>query len=268
VEIPAYLRSGLLSLTLTSTVLAQIAIGAGAVPKRPNPLTQLAIGAVTNGASFTANSLSPGCIATIFGTGLATYSAQAGSVPLPTTLGGATVTVNGVPAPLFYASLLQIDFQIPYETPPGTASVVVSVGSANSAPFSASVQAASPGIFQFGTNRAVAQNPDNSLNDSNNPVAGGSYIVAYLTGMGPMDNPVPDGAAAPTAPLSSATSLFSATIGGQPAKILFLGLAPGYVGLVQANIVVPALPAGSYPLVVTIDGVPSNAPLVTVSGPH
>jgi len=130
------------------------------------------------------------------------------------------------------------------------------------------VQAASPGIFQFGTNRAVAQNPDNSLNDSNNPVAGGSYIVAYLTGMGPMDNPVPDGAAAPTAPLSSATSLFSATIGGQPAKILFLGLAPGYVGLVQANIVVPALPAGSYPLVVTIDGVPSNAPLVTVSGPH
>jgi len=243
------LRFGLLSLALASTAFAQITIGA-----------------VTNGASFTGDSLSPGCIATIFGTNLATSTAPASSTPLPMTLGGAMVTVNGMPAPLFYASSTQINFQIPYETPTGTVSVAVTVGNASSAPFSALVQTASPGIFQFGTNRAVVQNPDQSTNKSNNPVAAGSYIVAYLTGLGPLDNPVADGVAAPDSPLSRATSPYSATIGGQNANVFFLGLTPGFVGLAQANITVPPLASGNYPLIITVNGAPSNAALITVSG--
>jgi uncharacterized protein (TIGR03437 family) len=225
-----------------------------------------AIGAVTNAASFTAGSLSPGSIATIWGTNLATSTAQAGSIPLPIALGFATVTVNGIPAPLIYASSLQINFQIPYRVPVGAASLVVGVGGLSIPPFSTSVQTASPGIFEFGSNRAVAQNPDYSLNNSNNPVAAGSYITAYLTGIGPLDNPVPDGTAAPGTPLSRATSPFSATIGGQNANVFFLGLAPGFVGLAQANITIPSLPSGSYPLVITVNGVASNGPLVTVAG--
>ena len=251
------LRLGLLSAALAPVALAQITIGA-----------------VTNGASFAANSLSPGSIATIFGTNLATSTgAGAASIPLPKTLGGASVTVNGIRAPLFYAGSAdsgahggQINFQIPYGIPVGTASVVVTVGSAKSATFTALTQTASPGIFQFGTNRAVAQNPDGSLNNSNNPVAAGSYIVAYLTGIGPVDHPVQDGAATPQQPLSRATSPYSATIGGQNANVFFLGLTPGFVGLAQANITVPSLPNGTYPLVITVDGAPSNALLVTVSG--
>ena len=226
---------------------------------------QITIGAVTNGASFTANSLSPGSIATIFGSNLAASTATATSVPLPNTLGGATVTVNGTKAPLFYASPLQINFQTPYETLVGTASVVVSAGGTSSAAFSASIGTAAPGIFQFATNRAVAQNPDQSVNNSNNPVAAGSYIVAYLTGIGPLSNPVADGVAAAASPLSRATSSYSATIGGQNANVSFLGLTPNYVGLAQANITVPSLPSGTYPLVITVNGVAGNGPLVTVS---
>jgi uncharacterized protein (TIGR03437 family) len=226
-----------------------------------------AINAVTNAASFTANSLSPGSIATIWGTNLSTSKPGAGasSTPLPTALGFATVTVNGVAAPMLYASPLQINFQIPNEASVGTASVVVDVGGGTVAPFSATVQAAAPGIFQFGNSRAAAQNSDGSLNNSNNPAAAGSYITAYLTGIGPLDNPVADGAAAPLAPLSKATSPFSATIGGQSANVLFLGLAPGYVALGQADITIPSLPSGSYALVITINGVASNGPLVTVA---
>ncbi|MGA2592920.1 MAG: hypothetical protein ABSH32_23650 [Bryobacteraceae bacterium] len=228
--------------------------------------SQISVCAVTNAASFTANSLSPGAIATIFGTNLATSSAPAGSTPLPTMLGGATVTVNGIKAPLFYASPLQINFQIPNEVQAGTASVVVAVGSVSSPPLSISVQTAAPGIFTFPLNRAALRNPDESINNSNNPVAAGGAIVAYLTGLGPVNNPVPDGVATPDSPLSRATSSYSATIGNQNANVFFLGLAPGYVGLAQANITVPSsLPSGSYPLVITVNGVQSNGPLVTVS---
>ena len=130
------------------------------------------ISSIANCASFTVNSLSPGSFATIFGTNLVgqSNSSSFSSLPLPKTLGGAIVTVNGISAPLLYASPTQINFQIPYETTVGTASVIVNAGYASSTPFSAPIAAASPGIFSFGTNRAVAQNPDGSLNDSNNGV--------------------------------------------------------------------------------------------------
>jgi len=89
-----------------------------------------------------------------------------------------------------------------------------------------------------------------------------------LTGQGPVDNPVADGVPAPDAPISHATSAYSATINGQNANVFFLGLAPGYVGLAQANITVPSsLASGDYPLIITVNGVQSNGPLITVSAP-
>ena len=81
-------------------------------------------------------------------------------------------------------------------------------------------------------------------------------------------NPVPTGAVAPASPLARATMASSATIGGQNAEILFLGATPGLVGVGQANLRVPTLPPGTYPLVITIGGVRSNAPLATVSEPR
>jgi adhesin/invasin len=69
----------------------------------------------------------------------------------------------------------------------------------------------------------------------------------------------------PTSPNVYATASVSATIGGAPAAVSFAGLAPGFVSLVQANIVVPpSLAAGTYPLVVSIDGQASNAGNVSV----
>jgi uncharacterized protein (TIGR03437 family) len=65
-------------------------------------------------------------------------------------------------------------------------------------------------------------------------------------------------------PISRAASPASATIGGQNAPIAFLGLTPGGIALAQANITVPSLSAGDYPVIITIAGVGSNAPLTTV----
>ena len=79
--------------------------------------------AVTNAASAQRGRAAPGSIISIYGTGLAQSTDQARSYPLPMTLGGASVTVNGVPAPLFYASSTQINAQIPFETAAGNVTV-------------------------------------------------------------------------------------------------------------------------------------------------
>ena len=225
--------------------------------------------AVSNGASFVQNAVAPGSIASIFGTGLAPSISEASGLPLPMNLNGVTVTVNGTAAPLIYVNPLQINFQVPSGVAAGQVSVVVSWGGASSAQFMATVMQAAPGIFKAGsTSQAAAQNAvDGSANDSNHPVAAGAVLTAYLTGQGPLDHPVPDGQPASSSPLSNATLPHSATVGGQSADILFLGLAPNFVGLLQANVRIPSgLASGDYPLVITIGGVASNAAMVYVSG--
>jgi uncharacterized protein (TIGR03437 family) len=227
------------------------------------------IGAVTDAASY-APRVSPGSLATIFGSGLASSTASAKGFPLPTTLAGASVIISqssvSTPAPLVYASAAQINFQVPSRLVAGTAAVYVTVGGGQSLIFNFTVVAASPGIFQSSSNQAAAQNADHSANSSSDPAAVGSVVVVYLTGQGPLDHPVTDGTPAVTSPLANATSKVSATVGGVAATVQFLGLSPGFVGLAQANIEVPSMATGNYPLVITVGGFVSSSATLSVSG--
>jgi uncharacterized protein (TIGR03437 family) len=101
--------------------------------------------------------------------------------------------------------------------------------------FTFNVTAASPGIFTFGANRAVAQNQDYGLNNTNNGAAVGSDITVYLTAGGAVSPAFATGAASPSSPLAQVSASSSATIGGQPAPILFLEMTLGIIGVVQAG---------------------------------
>lgn len=226
-------------------------------------LAQPRITAVVNGASFT-QGVAPGSFASIFGENLAASTAAVSTATWPTTLGGVTVLVNGRAVPLHSVSAGQINFQVPAATPAGNATAEVRLSGAASAAFSFSVVAASPGVLVYGTNRAVVQNQDGNLNTATNGALPGSTVVAYLTGQGAVDNAVADGEPAGASPLSRATLSASATIGGQNATISFLGLTPGFVGLLQANLVVPALASGDHAVAVTIGGRTSNNPVISV----
>ena len=224
------------------------------------------IAAVVNGATFAGGSLSPGAAITITGTNLASTTAQFTSAP-PTTLGGTSVMINGQSIPLFYVSPTQINGQLPYEVPIGTASVKVMSSGATSTAASITVTAAAPGIFLIGTNRAAATNGDGSVNISANPTAPGDTITVYFTGIGPLDHAVATGQPAPlSGPLSRASLPVSVTVGGQTANVVFAGLTPGSVSLAQANVVVPSLSSGDYPVVITVGGAASNAPVISVAG--
>ena len=220
--------------------------------------------AVSNAASGNATAIAPGSIVSIYGSGLANSTATAGSFPLPANLGGATVTVGGENAPLLYASPTQLNAQVPFDIPAGTASLSVSVGGSLIGTGSLTISAAAPGLFLEGQNAAAVLNQDGSLNSSSHPAPVGSYIAAFLTGLGPVNPPVAAGVAAPVTPLSNATFGATATIGAATAPVQFAGLAPGFAGLYQVNVQVPALSAGQYPLQVSVNGVLSNAATVSV----
>jgi uncharacterized protein (TIGR03437 family) len=220
---------------------------------------------VVSSASFQPK-ISPGSLATIAGTNLATSTTGSAGAPLPLTYAEATVSVNMKAAPILYASPSQINFQVPWETAVGNASVTVTVDGTTSAAATVPVTAAAPGLFFNSSGAAIAQNHDFSLNTPANPAHAGSYLIAYLTGSGPVTPAIADGAATPSTGLVQPTSTISVSIGGAPATVLGSALTPGFVSLLQLNITVPSgLAAGSYPMVVTIGGQVSNTATVSIA---
>jgi uncharacterized protein (TIGR03437 family) len=231
--------------------LAQVAAGTAT--------TTVATGGIVNAATSASAPVAPGSLVSIYGSNLASGVLSASSVPLPTSLGGVTVTVNGATVPLIFVSPGQINFQLPYEVTAGTASATVTTACGTSTAVTFQVASAAPYLLPGPGGLALVQNQDFSINAANNAAAKGSVVTVYLIGIGPLDNAVATGAAAAGDPLSNATSSKKATIGGFDTSIKFLGLTPGFVGLAQANLEVPNLSPGQYPIVITINGVATNA---------
>ena|SRR5579872_435355 len=102
-------------------VLCAVCASASLLAQKP----VISLGGIVNAASLApasgpGHAIAPGSIASLFGQNLAATTASASGFPLPTTLAGTSLTVNGVAAPLFYVSPDQINFQMPSATDYGT----------------------------------------------------------------------------------------------------------------------------------------------------
>jgi uncharacterized protein (TIGR03437 family) len=216
------------------------------------PLFATPQSAVVNSASF-APALAPGGLFSIFGTGL------------PQSPTSAQVVVNGKNAPVVFANGTQINAQMPYDAPTDQPALlqVLNGGKASNAVL-LNLRNAAPGIFAYSGNRAVVENQDYSVNASGNPAPAGGVVTAYLTGPGMVNPPVGTGSPAPSAPLSYVSAPYSFTIGGAQAEVDYFGLTPGFFGLYQANLRVPNLGPGDYPIVANVAGSTSNGPLISI----
>lgn len=222
--------------------------------------------AIVNSASFAPGAIAPGSLFSIFGDNLASANTTASSFPLPPQLGGTSVTVNGKAALLYYVSAGFINAQLPVDMPPGSAQLVVTVGGSSSAPVSFTVASAGPGIFTYGLNRAIAANPDGTINGPSSPARTGDTIAVYLTGAGPVQPQIGTWlTGVPALAISPATLPFTAAIGGEPCETWYLGLTPTTVGLYQLNVTIPSLPGGDYTLILTVGGNASNNVLVSIA---
>ncbi|MBM3784659.1 MAG: hypothetical protein FJW30_09890 [Acidobacteria bacterium] len=232
---------------------------------------------VVNAASGTGGALAPGSYISIFGAGLADTTSVYRTRDLPLSLANISVGFDvpgqaaAQPGRLHFVSPGQINLQIPWELA-GNASVNVKVsnGDFSSATFRVPLNDVSPAAFEFtdpasGRLLAAALDQNFAVATPANAVARGSIAQIYANGLGPVSNTPPSGEPAGAEPLSLCRVQPEVTIGGVPATVPFCGLAPGFVGLYQLNVTVPAgAPAGIQPLVIRSGNVTSKTSALPV----
>jgi uncharacterized protein (TIGR03437 family) len=217
--------------------------------------------AVTNAASYSAQAVAPGAIVSLFGASLSAGTTQSSAAPLPTVLGDTTVTFNGIPAPLYFASPQQVNAQVPFEVAAGNAIAEV-VSQSGIALTQLTVGAVGPGIFTrdgSGTgDAALIDAVTGALVTSSQPIAAGAYLAIYCTGLGAVTAAITGDV--PPSPPPETTVKPTVLIDGQTIPPpTWAGLAPGFVGLYQVNVQVPAaLTPGSHRLQLVVNGAASN----------
>jgi uncharacterized protein (TIGR03437 family) len=200
--------------------------------------------AVVNAATF-APGISPGGIVSIFGSGLS----GAGTAT--------TVDIDGAPAAILLESPFQVNAVIPASVTPGPHVFRLKSGY-GTVQQTETVSAVAPGIFMIGgPDTGAILNPDYTLNSPSAPVVRGQYLSIYATGLG---------AVVRQGNVSIATTPVSVVLNGQELPASFAGLAPGYIGLYQVNVVLPAsMPPGlAISLSLKQGGQVSNRVLVSV----
>ena len=209
--------------------------------------------------------LAPGALVSLFGSGFADAVAAPAGFPLPDTLGGLRLTVGNRAARLLFVSPFQANLQAPLELPAGVHSGELTT------PFGTTrlefvLDGAAPGIFLIGPNAGAVLNQDGTINSALNPARRGGVLVVFLGGLGPVAPSVATGTAAPVSPLSRTVLDVTATLDGLPVEVQFAGLAPGFAGLYQVNLSIPARlpPNAAARLAIQVAGQESNTVPVAI----
>jgi minor extracellular serine protease Vpr len=225
---------------------------------------QITASSVVNAASLTEGQpIAPGSYISIFGTNLSGSTGAATTAILPLTIDFVTVSFDvpsaqlSVPGHLIYISPGQVNVQVPWELQ-GQSSVQMKViagdglGLAFGNVVTVPLSDYSPAFFE-GSGQVAALDSKANVITSSNPAAAGKSIQIYANGLGPVTNQPASGDPAPSSPLAQCNSTVTVTIGTTKVTPDFCGLAPGFSGLYQLNVTVPAsLSGGQYPVLYPI----------------
>lgn len=225
--------------------------------------------------------VSPDGLISVFGQGFAPpgvarslTSADVQNGQLPANLGCTCVAVNQGLAPMLFVSPSQVNFQAPFSVMTSAAiQVIANCGApaeTRSGSQTASAQPVAPEFFFFIQN-ANGVDPVAATNALTGALVGasgllpgavytpakpGDYVALYATGLGLTDPQVPPGVFAGGA--TQVSFPLSVMLNGTilaPGDVLYAGAAPGFAGLYQINIRVPAdAPDGDLPITLNIAG--------------
>jgi uncharacterized protein (TIGR03437 family) len=227
-------------------------------------------------------SAAPGSWVEIYGSNLASTTrpwttADFSGNSAPTSLDGVQATIGDQPVFIEYVSPGQVNAQLPSSIGTGSLQLTVTSAGVASAPVNVTVNATQPGLlappsFNIGGNQyVVAQLPDGTYVVPAGAIAGvnsrpaqpGETIAIYGIGFGPVVPDIPAGQIATgTSQLAASLQFLFAQTPAQ--QVPYAGLAPGFVGLYQFDIVVPAVPDSDLvPLTLNLGGVPGTQTLYT-----
>jgi len=230
----------------------------------PAPVTLLRADFL-HAASLREGPVAPGQILSIFGAGIGPEIRAAGvsGEPgfLPTLLSQTQVLFDGRAAPLIDLQQNRINVQVPYETA-GLTTTRVAIYHAGELKAETELRLTplAPGVFAIadGTGPAQITNEDGSRNSADNPANPGSVVTLFATGEGPTNPPGITGKRS-VEPYPQPQAEVLVRIGARPAEILFAAAAPGQVGTLQINVVIPMIVAeGAVPLTLTVGSAASQ----------
>lgn len=239
-----------------NNVIRLLTPGTGPInPATPPSITSI----VSASACGDFSSVSPGGWMEIHGAAMAADTRPWGAndfngINAPTSLDGTQVTIGGQNAVISYISPSQVNAQVPLTISPGNQQVTVTLASLTSGAFTVLVNAAQPGLCQGiqiggnvylaaavnGTTTVVLPSGANVAGVTSRPAHPGEVITFYGNGFGAV-TPSPTQGQLVQQPNQLTTS-FEIFFGPTQAAVYYAGLAPGYIGLYQFNVVVPNIP--------------------------
>ena len=199
--------------------------------------------------------VAPDSIAAALGSSLAFTTVQSerqSDGTFPATVGGTTVTVNGLPAQIFFVSPTEVHFHVPAGVATGTAEVVVTNSDGFQSRGNISVLTAAPGVFTKsadGLGDGMILDADTLTEGPFDPASGNLRLLIFATGV-------------------RNYSSLSVTAGGQPLALESLVSSSTMPGLDEIHVRVPAdlRGVGTVDLVVRADTRDSNPVAVTFVG--
>ncbi|HWQ34058.1 MAG TPA: Ig-like domain-containing protein [Blastocatellia bacterium] len=255
--------------------LAACSLGLAGIANIRMPQGSLPVTTVS-AASYEATAIAPDSIVAAFGTNLATQTAVASTVPLPTSLGGTTVEVNGQQAQLFFVSPGQVNFIIPSGISPGSANIVVRAGNNITSNGTAQISQAGAALFSANadgqgvpaalllrvkSNGQQIYESVSQLNQSTGrlvtkpidlgPEGEHVFLVLFLSGIRKAPDPNNDG---------NVRENVRVILGGGEITPDYAGSQGGFVGLDQINVEIPRglIGRGKVNLGVTVTGFGSS----------
>jgi len=188
-----------------------------------------------------------GTLVTIYGSHLSFITAAVApenihANNLPMELGGTRVSLNGIPAGLYYVSPTQINFLIGTTTTATELELQVTNEGRAGPTLRIPLAAAAPALFLSDPDFVVGTRADASVVTNDSPVHPGDVVVLYATGLGRTvpgfgERELPDRAA-----MLVRTSEFRVELNGtrlDPAAVFYAGVTPGFAGLYQINLRLP-----------------------------
>jgi uncharacterized protein (TIGR03437 family) len=240
-----------------------------------NAFSKAETATIVSAANSTAKAIAPGSLATAYGKDLANSKAAGTPLPLPTSFGGTSVSIqdssgNTTAAPLLYVSPTQVNFEVPPAVATGTATVTVTSGDGTQSIASEQIAAVAPGVFELNSGGLAA-----------------AYVILYhangtqtveqiykVSGGDVVATPVSLGSSTDKPYLflfgtgfeAAGTAGVKVSIGGANVPVSFAGSQGGFVGLDQANVELPSSLAdkGKVIIQLTANSLAANAVNITI----